>query len=39
MFTDPEFARIGLNETEAKERAFPYRLANSRWHMLCAHEL
>ena len=27
MFTDPELARIGLSETEAKERAIPYRLA------------
>jgi pyruvate/2-oxoglutarate dehydrogenase complex dihydrolipoamide dehydrogenase (E3) component len=27
MFTDPEFARIGLNETEAKARGIPYRLA------------
>lgn len=27
MFTDPEFARIGLNETEAKERRIAYRLA------------
>ena len=27
MFTDPEFARIGLSETEAKERGIPYRLA------------
>jgi pyruvate/2-oxoglutarate dehydrogenase complex dihydrolipoamide dehydrogenase (E3) component len=27
MFTDPEFARIGLSETEAKERSIPYRLA------------
>jgi pyruvate/2-oxoglutarate dehydrogenase complex dihydrolipoamide dehydrogenase (E3) component len=26
MFTDPEFARIGLSETEAKERGIPYRL-------------
>ncbi len=26
MFTDPEFARIGLSETEARERAIPYRL-------------
>jgi pyruvate/2-oxoglutarate dehydrogenase complex dihydrolipoamide dehydrogenase (E3) component len=26
MFTDPEFARIGLNETEAKKRGIPYRL-------------
>jgi pyruvate/2-oxoglutarate dehydrogenase complex dihydrolipoamide dehydrogenase (E3) component len=27
LFTDPEFARIGLNETEARERKIPYRLA------------
>jgi pyruvate/2-oxoglutarate dehydrogenase complex dihydrolipoamide dehydrogenase (E3) component len=27
MFTDPEFARIGLSETEAKQRGIPYRLA------------
>ena len=27
MFTDPEFARIGLSETEAKEQGIPYRLA------------
>jgi pyruvate/2-oxoglutarate dehydrogenase complex dihydrolipoamide dehydrogenase (E3) component len=27
MFTDPEFARIGLSETEAKERGIPYRLS------------
>jgi pyruvate/2-oxoglutarate dehydrogenase complex dihydrolipoamide dehydrogenase (E3) component len=27
MFTDPEFARIGLSETEAKERNIPYRVA------------
>lgn len=27
MFTDPEFARIGLNETEAKERGVAYRVA------------
>lgn len=26
MFTDPEFARIGLSETEAKRRGIPYRL-------------
>jgi pyruvate/2-oxoglutarate dehydrogenase complex dihydrolipoamide dehydrogenase (E3) component len=26
LFTDPEFARIGLNETEAKERGIAYRL-------------
>jgi pyruvate/2-oxoglutarate dehydrogenase complex dihydrolipoamide dehydrogenase (E3) component len=27
VFTDPEFARIGLSETEAKERGISYRLA------------
>jgi pyruvate/2-oxoglutarate dehydrogenase complex dihydrolipoamide dehydrogenase (E3) component len=26
LFTDPEFARIGLSETEAKSRGIPYRL-------------
>ena len=27
MFTDPELARIGLSETEAREKKVPYRLA------------
>ncbi len=27
MFTDPELARVGLNELEAKKRSIPYRLA------------
>jgi pyruvate/2-oxoglutarate dehydrogenase complex dihydrolipoamide dehydrogenase (E3) component len=27
IFTDPEFARIGLSETEAKARNIPYRLS------------
>ena len=27
IFTDPELARIGLSETEAKERGIPYRVA------------
>jgi pyruvate/2-oxoglutarate dehydrogenase complex dihydrolipoamide dehydrogenase (E3) component len=27
MFTDPEFARIGLSETEARKRGIAYRLA------------
>jgi pyruvate/2-oxoglutarate dehydrogenase complex dihydrolipoamide dehydrogenase (E3) component len=27
MFTDPELARVGLNETEAKRRGIEYRLA------------
>jgi pyruvate/2-oxoglutarate dehydrogenase complex dihydrolipoamide dehydrogenase (E3) component len=26
MFTDPEFARVGLSEREAKEQGIPYRL-------------
>jgi pyruvate/2-oxoglutarate dehydrogenase complex dihydrolipoamide dehydrogenase (E3) component len=26
LFTDPEFARIGLSETEAKAQGIPYRL-------------
>ena len=29
MFTDPELARIGLSETEAKEHGVPYRLAKT----------
>jgi pyruvate/2-oxoglutarate dehydrogenase complex dihydrolipoamide dehydrogenase (E3) component len=31
MFTDPELARVGLNESEAKTRGIDYRLAK----MLC----
>ena len=27
LFTDPEFARVGLSETEAKAQGIPYRLA------------
>jgi pyruvate/2-oxoglutarate dehydrogenase complex dihydrolipoamide dehydrogenase (E3) component len=27
VFTDPELARIGLNETEARAQGIPYRLA------------
>jgi pyruvate/2-oxoglutarate dehydrogenase complex dihydrolipoamide dehydrogenase (E3) component len=27
MFTDPELARVGLNESEAKKRGIAYRLA------------
>jgi pyruvate/2-oxoglutarate dehydrogenase complex dihydrolipoamide dehydrogenase (E3) component len=27
MFTDPEFARVGLSEREAKQQGIPYRLA------------
>jgi pyruvate/2-oxoglutarate dehydrogenase complex dihydrolipoamide dehydrogenase (E3) component len=27
LFTDPELARVGLNESEARKRAIPYRLA------------
>lgn len=29
MFTDPELARVGLSETEAKKNGIPYRLAKS----------
>jgi len=29
MFTDPELARIGLSETEAKERGVAYRLTKT----------
>jgi pyruvate/2-oxoglutarate dehydrogenase complex dihydrolipoamide dehydrogenase (E3) component len=29
MFTDPELARVGLNETEAKARGITYRLAKT----------
>ena len=27
LFTDPEFARIGLSESDAKRQGIPYRLA------------
>jgi pyruvate/2-oxoglutarate dehydrogenase complex dihydrolipoamide dehydrogenase (E3) component len=27
LFTDPELARLGLNETQAKERGIPYRVS------------
>jgi pyruvate/2-oxoglutarate dehydrogenase complex dihydrolipoamide dehydrogenase (E3) component len=27
MFTDPELARVGLNESEARARQIPYRIA------------
>ncbi len=27
IFTDPELARVGLNESEARKRSIPYRLA------------
>ena len=27
LFTDPELARVGLNESEAKEKRIPYRIA------------
>ena len=27
MFTDPEFARVGLSETEAKQQGIPHRVA------------
>jgi pyruvate/2-oxoglutarate dehydrogenase complex dihydrolipoamide dehydrogenase (E3) component len=30
MFTDPELARVGLNESEARARGIPYRLATTK---------
>lgn len=30
IFTDPELARVGLNESEAQTRSIPYRLATIR---------
>jgi pyruvate/2-oxoglutarate dehydrogenase complex dihydrolipoamide dehydrogenase (E3) component len=36
MFTDPELARIGLSETEAKARGIAYRLAKIGWWRCCA---
>ena len=35
MFTDPELARVGLNETEAKRRGIAYRLAKCPWPPYC----
>ena len=34
LFTDPEFARIGLSETEAKEKRISYRLAKVPFGMV-----
>lgn len=34
LFTDPEFARIGLNEKEAQEQDIPYRLAKIPFGMI-----
>lgn len=34
LFTDPELARIGLSETEAKEKGIPYRLAKIPFGMI-----
>jgi pyruvate/2-oxoglutarate dehydrogenase complex dihydrolipoamide dehydrogenase (E3) component len=40
MFTDPELARVGLNESEARARGIPYRLAKiSMGAVLRAHTL
>jgi pyruvate/2-oxoglutarate dehydrogenase complex dihydrolipoamide dehydrogenase (E3) component len=36
IFTDPEFARVGLSETEAKERGIAYRLTKIPWPGFCA---
>ena len=40
LFTDPELARVGLNEREARERGIPYRLAKMPMaHVLRTHTL
>ena len=40
LFTDPELARVGLSEREAKERGVPYRLAKLPMaHVLRTHTL
>jgi pyruvate/2-oxoglutarate dehydrogenase complex dihydrolipoamide dehydrogenase (E3) component len=40
LFTDPELARIGLNEREARERGIPYRLTTLPMaHVLRTHTL
>jgi pyruvate/2-oxoglutarate dehydrogenase complex dihydrolipoamide dehydrogenase (E3) component len=40
MFIDPELARVGLSEREAKERKIPYRLARIPMdHVLRTHTL
>ena len=40
LFTDPELARVGLSEREAKERGIPYRVAKlAMEHVLRTHTL
>lgn len=40
LFTDPELARVGLSEREARERGVPYRLAKIPMaHVLRTHTL
>jgi pyruvate/2-oxoglutarate dehydrogenase complex dihydrolipoamide dehydrogenase (E3) component len=40
LFTDPELARVGLSEREAKDRGVPYRLAKiPMGHVLRTHTL
>jgi pyruvate/2-oxoglutarate dehydrogenase complex dihydrolipoamide dehydrogenase (E3) component len=40
LFTDPELARIGLGEREARERGIPYRLTKLPMaHVLRTHTL
>jgi pyruvate/2-oxoglutarate dehydrogenase complex dihydrolipoamide dehydrogenase (E3) component len=36
IFTDPELARVGLNETEARKRGIAYRLVKMPWQQCCA---
>ncbi len=37
IFTDPEFARIGMTEKEAKAKGIAYVSSKSRWHPCCGH--
>jgi pyruvate/2-oxoglutarate dehydrogenase complex dihydrolipoamide dehydrogenase (E3) component len=40
LFTDPEFARVGLSEKEAKRQGIAYRLFKiPRWRQYCARTL
>jgi len=36
LFTDPEFARVGLSEKDAKAKEFPIGCLASRWKRSCA---
>jgi pyruvate/2-oxoglutarate dehydrogenase complex dihydrolipoamide dehydrogenase (E3) component len=36
LFTHPEFARIGLSETEARKHGVVYRIFKVPWRRFCA---